>query len=148
MGLRFQNKVNRIGSGMGLVSTVIGLIVAFFMMDLQSNQLEFISQPSIIISALSALLISHFLGIKGAIKIITGNKNFILIWSMCGLATVILSELIGFFIHITLVDPYMNHDHLLFFFFIVAFYAFFLVIIIGSILGFVVKSLGDNLKLK
>ena len=136
--------VKKIGSVMGLCSTIIGVIVAFLMMDLQSNQLEFISRPSVLIAVFSAFIISYLVGIIGARKIIIENKNFIFIWAWYGFITVICAEIAGFFVHIAFVNPSMERESLLFLFFIISFYAMFLVIFFGAFLGYVVKYLGEK----
>ena len=129
---------------MGLISTIIGVVVSYLMMDLQGNKLEFISQSSIISGVVTALVVSVFVGKNAANKIILMQKNFLLNWCLGGFITVVCALLIGFFVHVNFVNNHFPANVLLFLFFVILIYAVVPILFFGSIIGYIVKVLGDK----
>lgn len=139
-----NKKVKIIGGIMGIISTLVGIVIAYYIWNTQDKYFDLFLKPPIFSAITVAFILSIYIGSKSAIKIIIESENFVRVWCLSGLLTVIGAELVGVFVYIIFVNSLSSMESI-FSFFIILIYSIIPIILFGSILGYVVKKIGEKI---
>ena len=139
-----NSRIKNIGRKFGLLSALVGLLLAGLMIGLGDDKLVLFLQPSVLIGIASVFVLSYITGSSGAIAIALDKRNFIHVWSCVSFFSVVGALIIGLFVHICFVNEQMNSDVLILIFVAIILYSIAPIVIVSSIVGYAVKYYGEK----
>lgn len=145
----YQKEI-RITQNIGILTAMLSTFSELITANLiTSNVLLSKNNYTLLFAVFSSFVFSYFIGKYGGERIIMQKRNFT-IWIWYGFLTMWFSILMGMIFH-SIIESSSISDFLsglFFFLFFMTIYSLIPIFIIGSILGYFIKYLGNNFKIK